>query len=129
MPKTSIIFDLDGTLLDTLPTIAATCNKSLKDFGFPTHPVDSYRTFVGDGLYTLIRRIFPEGSAKEVIEQGILKFEEEYGEHWKENCYPYPGISAMLSALKIIKLRLGVLSDKPHSFTVQFIDEFLRRHQ
>jgi len=120
----SIIFDLDGTLLDTLPSLASTCNAVLQDLGLSGHPHESYRTFIGDGLAVLIQRILPKGSPGTLIEKGILEFEKKYAHTWKENCYPYPGINDMLTALKNSNVKLGVLSNKPNQFTVQFIDEF-----
>lgn len=120
----SIIFDLDGTLLDTLADLAETCNELLQEHDLPTHPTAAYRNFVGDGLQTLIRRITPIGTEEIFIKQCCALFEERYARNWKRNSCPYPGIDDMVAALKMHGVKLAVLSNKPDAFTKLFVDEF-----
>jgi phosphoglycolate phosphatase len=124
MSQLSIIFDLDGTLLDTLADLAETCNKVLAEHRFPVHPEDAYRHFVGDGLWVLMERIIPEGTERSVVETCCTMFIESYARNWKKNSCPYDGIPEMLTALQKKGIELAVLSNKPHIFTQLFVDEF-----
>lgn len=120
----SIIFDLDGTLLDTLVDLAETCNEVLADNHFPVHPMADYKKFIGDGLHILMNRITPVGTEEVVLQQCCKLFTERYSQNWKRNSCPYEGISDMLSALKLYGVKLAVLSNKPHEFTKLFVDYY-----
>ncbi len=124
MKYSSIIFDLDGTLLDTLTDLAETANVVLKQHKFPTHRQSEYRNFIGDGLAVLMQRITPPGTKEQIIRQCCDVFTRLYSQFWNRNSCPYPGISDMLSALKSRRIKLNVLSNKPHEFTRLFIEEF-----
>lgn len=124
MSHLSIIFDLDGTLLDTLAGLAETCNTVLTNYGFPVHREENYKHFIGDGLRVLMERIVPEPAKENHIEECCTLFTELYGQSWKRNCCPYEGILDMLSALNVESIDLAVLSNKPHAFTKKFVEEF-----
>jgi len=114
-----LIFDLDGTLLDTLEDLAKAANATLEYFGFPVHPVDAYRYFVGEGLKILMQRIVPEDdTTDEQLVQYMKKFAEIYSQIWNVHSIPYEGIIDMLSSLSDARLQLAILSNKPHEFTV-----------
>ncbi len=114
-----LIFDLDGTLLDTLDDLAKSANTTLEYFGFPVHPVDAYRYFVGEGLKILMQRIVPvENATDEQLAGYMKKFAEIYSQTWKEQSMPYEGIVEMLHSLSDAGLQLAILSNKPHEFTV-----------
>jgi phosphoglycolate phosphatase len=118
MKYKGIIFDLDGTLLNTLEDLADAGNTTLRYFGFPVHPVDSYRYFVGDGLKTLTRRVIPDSSVNEtMMNEYMQKFVEIYSRTWNAQSAPYPGIREMITALSSEGLQMAVLSNKPHEFT------------
>lgn len=121
----SIIFDLDGTLLDTLGDIADTANAVLDHFGFPQHSLDSYRHYVGDGLKVLMQRCLPIGSDEALQSESCRLFLKLYQDHWQLHCHPYPGIVEMLDKLAACGVKMAVLSNKPHEFTVQFVHRFL----
>lgn len=113
-----VIFDLDGTLLDTLRDLAGAANQTLESFGFPQHPMDAYRYFVGEGLQTLTKRIVPDSAqGASEIEAVMTKFSEIYREMWNKTTAPYDGIPEMLNAFVEAGLQLSVLSNKPHEFT------------
>ena len=100
MKLLSIIFDLDGTLLDTLVDLAETCNEVLAHNHFPIHPTGDYKEFIGNGLQILMKRITPVGTEEIVLEQCCKLFTEQYSQNWKRNSCPYKGINDMLTALK-----------------------------
>ena len=124
-----LIFDLDGTLLDTLEDLADAANTTLRYFGFPEHPVDAYCYFVGEGLKILMQRIVPDsaGSDKQLAEY-MGKFAEIYRHTWNVQTAPYRGIPEMLSALSAKDLQLAVLSNKPHEFTEICVKTFFPEH-
>ncbi len=125
MKYKGLIFDLDGTLLDTLQDLADAANASLDHFGFPVHPVDSYRYFVGEGLHTLVQRILPDSATENDVEKIMEKFAEIYANNWNAHSAPYPGITDMLQSFSDAGLQLAVLSNKPHKFTEICVDTFL----
>ena len=122
----AVIFDLDGTLLDTLADIANATNATLTRLGFPTHPQDAYRYFLGDGMDYLVRRSVPETShdsdTLKKCHEGIL---DEYSRCWAENTRPYPGIPELLAELDRRGIAKTVLSNKPDAFTKQTVEKLL----
>ena len=120
----TVIFDLDGTLVDTLIDIAEAANQVLREHGFPQHHKNSYLYFVGDGLLVLARRIVPAGTPDSVVTDVARRFREVYKDNWARNSRPYPGIIDMLETLHRNRLNLAVLSNKPDDFTRLFADRF-----
>lgn len=120
-----VIFDLDGTLLDTLDDLSTAANATLEHFGFPIHSVEAYRYFVGEGLRTLIQRIIPGSDAADAeIDEYMKKFAEIYTGTWDVKTAPYDGILKMLSSMSEAGLQLAVLSNKPHKFTEACVEMF-----
>ena len=121
----AVIFDLDGTLLNTIEDLANACNYALKQSDFPTHEVDKYKTFVGDGRYKLIERIVPaESKNDETISKVLELFDEYYEAHMIDMTKPYEGIIELLDKLNYSGLKLAVVSNKPHEFTVEVVKKF-----
>ncbi len=122
----AVIFDLDGTLLDTLDDLADAANRVLSAHSLPVHPVASYRYFVGDGLQTLVERILPqEHRTDDMVSQVAADFKEDYGRNWQVKSRMYDGIDAMLNGLQQAGLMLSVLSNKPHEFTCACVQQML----
>ena len=111
------IFDLDGTLLDTLDDLADSANEALSAAGLPTHPVDAYRIFVGDGINKLVQRILPEGGDDEMVAQVLALYRAAYGRRWNSKTRPYAGVPETLHELSFRPVKLAVLSNKPQKFT------------
>ena len=113
MKPEAVIFDLDGTLLDTIDDLADSMNAVLRQFGQPEHPVDAYRTFVGDGVGMLIRRAFPEGARDPaILQEADTAMREEYSARFDRKTRPYPGIEEMLTALFALEIPVAILSNK-----------------
>ena len=126
MPFRATIFDLDGTLLDTLDDIATAANRALAARGFPIHPHSRYRTFVGDGVVKLISRALPETHRDEAtVQAGVSAFAQEYERTWNVQTRPYAGVPELLDALVRRGLKLAVLSNKPDRFTQQCVEDLL----
>lgn len=122
----AVIFDLDGTLLDTLDDIADSANRVLRAAGLPEHPVDRYRYFVGEGLLRLVERILPaDRRSKDQVSSLVMAFREDYSRSWKVKTRLYEGIGELLDGLQQRGKKLGVFSNKPHEFTVICVREFL----
>jgi len=122
----AICFDLDGTLLDSLADLANCTNKILLKRGFPEHPEAAYRYFVGEGSRMLMTRVLPEEVRNEpLIEECRQDFEATYRECWNEQTVPYEDIPELLNALQRRKLKLTVLSNKPHEFTLLAVNKLL----
>lgn len=118
--KTLVIFDLDGTLLNTLDDLAAAANHALAEQELPVHPVEQYKTFVGDGVYKLIERMTPPAQRADTALAARLKegFDRYYAAHGEELTAPYPGVLDTLDALRERGVICAVLSNKPHEFSV-----------
>lgn len=122
----AVIFDLDGTLLDTLEDLADSANEALGAFGYPEHPVESYRTFVGDGMAVLMERILPETArTAENIAAVLARYRTAYDVRWKNKTRPYPGILPLLDALTARDIPMAVLSNKPQAYTEIVMRHFL----
>ena len=125
-PYQAAIFDLDGTLLDTLDDLADSANFMLEQRGYPTHPRDDYRIHVGDGVRVLMERILPPSELDDAtIAECAEIYQGAYKERWNAKTRPYPEIEDLLAELTRRDIALAVLSNKPHEFTLQCIQHFL----
>lgn len=108
-----VIFDLDGTLLDTLDDLAAAANHALSCRGFPTHGRDDVRRFIGNGVAKLIRRAAPQGTPEETCGKMLLDFKRYYAQNLSVHTRPYEGIPELLDAMNRLGIRAAVNSNKP----------------
>ena len=120
------LFDLDGTLLDTLADLGESMNEALGEIGAPGHPLDAYKGFVGDGVTNLVRRALPVDFRDDAtVERCVAAMRRIYGGRWDRKTEPYPGIESLLSALEARGLALAVLSNKPHDLTQTIVRTLL----
>jgi phosphoglycolate phosphatase len=122
----AVIFDLDGTLINSLQDIADSMNRVLAAKGFPTHNYDSYRFFVGRGLKALVRNTLPEDKkTDDVIIELYSNLLKDYGENCLEKTALYQGIPELLTALKERSLKIAILSNKSDDFTNKIANELM----
>ena len=121
----AVLFDLDGTLLDTLEDIGRSANETLEELGFASHPIAAYRQFIGDGIAMLFRRALPVGVDAAIIDRCVGGFRQTYGRGWNIATRPYPGIPELLDELTARSLGLAILSNKPDAFVQQCASEYL----
>ena len=127
MKYKAVIFDLDGTLLNTIDDIADSFNATLSEHGLNTYTVQQYKYFVGKGIDTLIDRIIEFGglelSMKETLKEGYIK---EYAIRQRNKTKPYDGIMEMLDTLLAMGISINILSNKPHFQTVEVVDYYFK---
>ena len=123
--KKLVIFDLDGTLLDTIADLAVATNHALMQLGYPTHETEVIRTFVGNGINKLLERALP---ANERTEENVMRmrthFIPYYDAHNADLSAPYPGIVSLLEALQEKGLQLAVASNKYQEATAKLVEQY-----
>jgi len=122
----AIIFDLDGTLLDSLPGIAGAMNRLLEESAFPIHSLEEYRYLVGWGIRELICRALPaEVADKGDLDDWAVKFRRLYDRFWPDQSPPYPGIAGMLDHLAARGIKMAILSNKSEEYTRIMVEKLL----
>lgn len=120
----AVIFDLDGTLLDTLEDIAISCNYVLKQYNKSPLPVEDFKLLVGEGADKLLKDILPDLNSDELI-QARAYFEEHYSKQFDKNTKLYENINKMLTFFKARGYKMAVLSNKPNNFTKKCVFKYL----
>lgn len=110
--KNTVIFDLDGTLLDTLDDLTGSANYALKEMGFPLRSRQEIRSFVGNGILVLIKKCLPPEADEETINKTLDLFTDHYGKHCNDLTRPYPGILQLIEALRKKGIKMGIVSNK-----------------
>ena len=124
MSYQTYIFDLDGTLLDTLGDLAASVNYAMRTHGMPEHSVDEVRLFVGNGVRRLMERAVPGGAAHPAFEAAFATFRRHYMEHSLDTTRPYEGIPELLQELKRRGRHTAVVSNKFDAATKELCHHF-----
>lgn len=121
----SVIFDLDGTLLNTIDDLADSANWVCAQLGWPSHTVSEYRYFVGNGIPKLVERFTPESCrTPETLAKALALFDERYAAHKADKTAPYPGIRELLTHLQRAGIRYGVVTNKDHAAAVGVLQHY-----
>jgi len=122
----AVIFDLDGTLLNTLEDIADAANIVLRRMGYPLHEYEQYKYLVGEGMDVLMRRALPSDVSDDtLVSECVSAMRKEYGARWHVKTQPYPGVPELLDELTVLGIALAVLSNKPDDFTKTMVADLL----
>jgi phosphoglycolate phosphatase len=124
MQYKAVVFDMDGTLLDTLEDLADAMNRVLAARGLPVHPVDAYRLFVGSGARNLVLRTLPQDRA-DMAPECLQDFLREYESNWQVKTRLYDGVADLLDALRARHIPMAVLTNKPQEFAELCMGAFL----
>ena len=114
---THVIFDLDGTLLNTIDDLANAGNWVCTQRGWPIHTVEAYKTKVGNGIPKLVERFAPQGTSQQELDQALAQFMDYYGQHKEDMTAPYWGMAQVLDALKQAGVGICVLTNKAHGLS------------
>lgn len=120
-----IIFDLDGTLLDSLEDIAISANTMLEELGYKPYKIEEYKQFVGDGARELVKSALPKNLDEETVDEALKIFKSYYSNKIHGNTKPYDGIYEMLTSL-VGTCDFALLSNKPHKFTLEYMELFFK---
>lgn len=124
----AVLFDLDGTLLDTIADLTDSMNLALKRLGFPGHDVRACKMFVGDGVEMFAFRALPENSRdQDMVEKCALLMRQEYRKRWARKTRPYEGVPELLDELARKNLKTAILSNKPDDATKEMVAELLAK--
>ena len=121
----AIIFDLDGTLLDTLGDIADAANRVMASRGYPVHSHEAYKWFIGNGAQRLIERALPPDRRRSpIIAACLQEFITGYNNHWSVLTRPYPGMTDTIACLAANRIQLAVVTNKPHQFALAMMEHY-----
>lgn len=124
----TVIFDLDGTLLNTLDDLTDSVNFALGEMGFPLHTADEVRMMVGNSVIYLIEQALPKGTDKASFDRCLSTFETHYKTNMRNKTAPYDGVMQMLDELSTAGYKLAVVSNKPDVFTKQLVSELFGQY-
>ncbi|MBQ8413092.1 MAG: HAD family hydrolase [Lachnospiraceae bacterium] len=126
MGYSTVIFDLDGTLLNTLEDLTDSVNYALCSMTYPERTIEEVRNFVGNGIKKLMERAVPEGTLESDVERALDYFKEYYAEHNQDKTKPYDGVVELMSKLRARGIKMAIVSNKIHSGVIALRDEFFR---
>lgn len=124
--RRTIVFDLDGTLLDTLTDLCSSANHALRTCGYPERTLDEIRMFVGNGVAVLIQRAVPEGTSDEDVQRCLDEFKAHYVDHCMDATGLYPGIAELLQTLRQKQYRVAIVSNKLQAGVTELYETFFR---
>lgn len=120
----TVVFDMDGTVLNTIDDLATSVNYAMEKFGFPQRTVEDYRRAVGNGIRRAIELTVPEGTSQEVIDEMVPVFKEHYDEHCLDKTRPYDGIIELMKELKKRGYKMAIVSNKIDSAVKELNQRF-----
>lgn len=120
----TVIFDMDGTLLDTLDDLTDAVNAALAACGYPLRTKEEVRFFVGNGVGRLMKEAVPEGTSETDLEDCLQAFKAHYAQHWQDKTVPYEGIKELLTDLKARGIKLAVISNKYEQAVLQLCRDY-----
>ena len=124
----AVLFDLDGTLLDTIADLTDSMNTALNHLGFPGHDVETCKMFVGDGVEMFAFRALPENNRDQAtVAECVALMRQEYTRRWANKTRPYNGIPQLLDGLTSSNLEMAILSNKPHDSTKEMVAALLSK--
>ncbi len=123
----AVVFDLDGTLVDTLEDIAEALNRSLASLGCPTHELAAFRGMIGDGARLLVERALPAARVDELVEPALELFRQSYAERLVVRTRLYPGVAELLDDLAARRVPASIVSNKPEDLTAGVVRRLLGR--
>lgn len=121
---THVIFDLDGTLLNTIDDLADAGNYMCRQYGFPEHSVDQYKKMVGNGLRKLVERFVPEGTSQETQEAIFAAFKAYYDQHKEDKTAPYAGMPELVQELRNREISVAVLTNKADKMAAAVVNSY-----
>ncbi len=122
----AVLFDLDGTLVDSLGDLTMCANKVLEQNQFPTHDANTIKGFVGEGVRLLVKRFLPESHRDDpTVDKILTQFRDCYSENYANKTCPYPGIAQMLDAVTELNIKMAVFSNKPQDLTIGCVEALL----
>ena len=122
------IFDLDGTLLNTLDDLAHSVNHAMRQMGFPNRTLPEVRSFLGNGVRNLMQQAVPEGTDEAAFEQAFTLFRAHYMEHCMDSTKPYDGIMGVLKELHGLGRKLGIVSNKMQDAVTELNEKFFSQY-
>jgi len=126
----AVIFDLDGTLLNTLEDICDSVNRVLKNRGFKEHKLEEYQYFVGEGAGVLIERVLPKSQkSPKIIQDCLNDFKVDYSKNWDNKTSAFLGINELLTELTKRNIVVSILSNKPQFYTELCVKKFFKDHK
>lgn len=126
MKYSTILFDLDGTLLYTLEDLTDSVNHMLSKYGYPTHPIENIRSFVGNGLRKLVERALPNGANQDGFEEFLAEFIDYYNHHNRIKTKPYPGILETTEKLSKLGVNMAIVTNKGQTATDSLMEDFFK---